>query len=546
MAKQLIFNEDARIGLKKGVDMLADAVKATLGPRGRAVVLERGYGAPIVTHDGVTIAKEIELEDRVENIGAQLIKEVASKTNDIAGDGTTTATLLAQVLINEGLKNATSGVDVTGMNKGMQAAHAAIVEHLKISAKKISTKEEIAQVATISARDEEIGTLIADVIETVGHDGVVTVEEAQTVGLSKEVVEGMQFDRGYISQYMVTNPERMEATIEDPYILVTDKKIGSIAELVPVLEKIVQSGKKELVIIADDIEGEALATLILNKMRGIVNVLAIKAPGFGDRKKELLEDIAIITGADFITEDLGRKLDSVELQSLGKAHRVVATKDSTTIVGGKGDKANIEKRVAQLKAQLEKTESEFDRDKLQERLGKLSGGVAIIKVGAATEIEQKEKKYRIEDAINATRAAIEEGIVPGGGVALARAIPVVQQLIDGFGKDRLAEMIGATIVLEALKAPVWQIAQNAGYDGSVVVDKVLAGVDDFGFNAATGAYENLIKAGVVDPAKVTRSAMQNAVSIASMILITEVVIADVPEKKDDHSATMQGMMNGGY
>ena len=546
MAKQLIFNEDARIGLKKGVDMLADAVKATLGPRGRAVVLERGYGAPIVTHDGVTIAKEIELEDRVENIGAQLIKEVASKTNDIAGDGTTTATLLAQVLINEGLKNATSGVDVTGMNKGMQAAHAAIVEHLKISAKKISTKEEIAQVATISARDEEIGTLIADVIETVGHDGVVTVEEAQTVVLSKEVVEGMQFDRGYISQYMVTNPERMEATIEDPYILVTDKKIGSIAELVPVLEKIVQSGKKELVIIADDIEGEALATLILNKMRGIVNVLAIKAPGFGDRKKELLEDIAIITGADFITEDLGRKLDSVELQSLGKAHRVVATKDSTTIVGGKGDKANIEKRVAQLKAQLEKTESEFDRDKLQERLGKLSGGVAIIKVGAATEIEQKEKKYRIEDAINATRAAIEEGIVPGGGVALARAIPAVQQVVDEFAKTQLSEIVGATIVLEALKAPVWQIAQNAGYDGSVVVDKVLAGVDDFGFNAATGAYENLIKAGVVDPAKVTRSAMQNAVSIASMILITEVVIADVPEKKDDHSATMQGMMNGGY
>lgn len=546
MAKQLIFNEDARIGLKKGVDMLADAVKATLGPRGRAVVLERGYGAPIVTHDGVTIAKEIELEDRVENIGAQLIKEVASKTNDIAGDGTTTATLLAQVLINEGLKNATSGVDVTGMNKGMQAAHAAIVEHLKISAKKISTKEEIAQVATISARDEEIGTLIADVIETVGHDGVVTVEEAQTVGLSKEVVEGMQFDRGYISQYMVTNPERMEATIEDPYILVTDKKIGSIAELVPVLEKIVQSGKKELVIIADDIEGEALATLILNKMRGIVNVLAIKAPGFGDRKKELLEDIAIITGADFITEDLGRKLDSVELQSLGKAHRVVATKDSTTIVGGKGDKANIEKRVAQLKAQLEKTESEFDRDKLQERLGKLSGGVAIIKVGAATEIEQKEKKYRIEDAINATRAAIEEGIVPGGGVALARAIPAVQQVVDEFAKTQLSEIVGATIVLEALKAPVWQIAQNAGYDGSVVVDKVLGGVDDFGFNAATGAYENLIKAGVVDPAKVTRSAMQNAVSIASMILITEVVIADIPDKKDDNSAAMQGMMGGGY
>lgn len=546
MAKQLVFNEDARIGLKRGVDKLANAVKTTLGPKGRAVVLERGYGAPIVTHDGVTIAKEIELEDKIENIGAQLIKEVASKTNDIAGDGTTTATLLAQMLITEGLKNATSGVDVTGMHKGMHMAHDVVVEHLRNSAKKISTKEEIAQVATISARDNEIGALIADVIETVGHDGVVTVEEAQTVGLSKEVVEGMQFDRGYVSQYMVTNTERMEAAIEEPYILVTDKKIGSIAELVPVLEKIVQSGKKELVIIADDIEGEALATLILNKMRGIVNVLAIKAPGFGDRKKELLEDIAVVTGADFITEELGRKFDSVELTSLGQAHRVVATKDNTTIVGGKGDKANIEKRVAQLRAQLETTESEFDRDKLQERLGKMSGGVAIIKVGAATEVEQKEKKYRIEDAINATKAAIEEGIVPGGGVALARAIPAVQKLIDGFSKGQLAEMVGATIILEAMKAPVRQIASNAGYDGAVVVDKVLGGVDDFGFNAATGNYENLIKAGVVDPAKVTRSAMQNAVSIASMILITEVVIADIPEKKDDHSAAMQSMMGGGY
>ena len=546
MAKQLVFNEEARSGLKRGVDKLANAVKTTLGPKGRAVVLERGYGAPIVTHDGVTIAKEIELEDKIENIGAQLIKEVASKTNDIAGDGTTTATLLAQVLITEGLKNATSGVDVTGMHKGMQAAHDAVVKHLKESAKKISTKEEIAQVATISARDEEIGTLIADVIETVGHDGVVTVEEAQTVGLSKEVVEGMQFDKGYVSQYMVTNPERMEATIEGPYILVTDKKIGSIAELVPVLEKVMQSGKKELVIIADDIEGEALATLILNKMRGIVNVLAIKAPGFGDRKKELLEDIATVTGADFITEELGRKFDGIELTSLGQAHRVVATKDSTTIVGGKGDKANIEKRVTQLKNQLEATESEFDREKLQERLGKLSGGVAIIRVGAATETEQKEKKYRIEDAINATKAAIEEGIVPGGGVALVRAIPAVQKLIDGFSKAQFAEVVGATIILEALKAPVRQIAGNAGYDGAVVVDRILGGSDDFGFNAATGVYEGMIKAGVVDPAKVTRSAIQNAVSIASMILITEVVIADIPEKKPDHSAEMQGMLNGGY
>ena len=546
MAKQLVFNEEARQGLKKGVDKLADAVKTTLGPRGRAVVLDRGYGSPIITHDGVTIAKEIELEDKIENIGAQLIKEVSAKTNDIAGDGTTTATLLAQILINEGLKNATSGIDVTGMHKGMQKAHDVVVEQLKNASKKISTKEEIAQVATISARDAEIGALIADVIETVGHEGVVTVEEAQTVGLAKEVVEGMQFDRGYVSPYMVTNPERMEAVIENPYILVTDKKISSISELVPVLEKVIQSGKKDMVIIADDIEGEALATLILNKIRGIVNIIAIKAPGFGDRKKEMLEDIAIVAGADFIAEDLGRKFDGVELTSLGQAHRVVATKDSTTIVGGKGDKANIEKRVAQLKAQLEKTESEFDREKLQERLGKLAGGVAIIKVGAVTEVEQKEKKYRIEDAINATKAAIEEGIVPGGGVALVRAIPAVQQLIDGFSKSELAETVGATIILEALKAPVRQIAQNAGYDGAVVLDKTLSGADDFGFNAATGAYENLIKAGVVDPAKVTRSALQNAVSIASMILITEVVIADIPEKKDDHSAAMQGMMNGGY
>ncbi|HEX8994132.1 MAG TPA: chaperonin GroEL, partial [Candidatus Paceibacterota bacterium] len=479
--------------------------------------------------------------------GAQLIKEVASKTNDIAGDGTTTATLLAQILINEGLKNATSGIDVTGMRNGMQQAHEAVVAQLQQAAKKISTKEEIAQVATISARDAEIGALIADVIETVGHDGVVTVEEAQTVGLSKDVVEGMQFDRGYVSQYMVTNPERMEAVIDEPYVLVTDKKISSISELVPVLEKMVQSGKKDMVIIADDIEGEALATLILNKIRGIVNILAIKAPGFGDRKKEMLEDIAIVTGADFISEDLGRKFDSIELTSLGQAHRVVATKDNTTIVGGKGDKANIEKRVVQLKAQLEKTESEFDKEKLQERLGKLSGGVAIIKVGAATEIEQKEKKYRIEDAVNATKAAIEEGIVPGGGVALVRAVPAVKQLIDSYAKEQLAETVGATIILEALKAPVRQIASNAGYDGAVVLDKTLAGVDDFGFNASTGAYENLIKAGVVDPAKVTRSAMQNAVSIASMILITEVVIADIPEKKDSHGhADMSGMMGGGY
>ncbi len=535
MAKQLIFNEKARLALKKGVDKLADAVKITLGPRGRAVVLDKGYGAPVITHDGVTIAKEIELEDKIENIGAQLIKEVASKTNDIAGDGTTTATLLAQILIDEGLKNAASGVDVVGMHKGMQKAYEEVLKFLKNSSKKISTKEEIVQVATISARDEEIGKLIADVIDQVGKDGVVTVEESQTIGLSKEIVEGMQFDRGYISQYMVTNAERMEAVLEDPYILITDKKISSINELLPVLEKIVQTGKKELVIIADDIDGEALATLIVNKLRGILNVLAIKAPGFGDRKKEMLEDIAIVTGAELISEDLGRKIDNTEITSLGKANRVISRKEDTTIVGGKGEKEKIDSRIAQIKNQLQETESEFDKEKLQERLGKLSGGVAVIKVGAATETEQKEAKYRVEDAVNATKAAIDEGIVPGGGVALVRAKETVQKLIDGMTKEQMAEMVGAKIILETLGAPVKQIAQNAGFDGAVVLDKIANEKDDFGFNASDGTYDNLIKIGIVDPTKVARSALENAVSIASMILITEAVVADLPEKKEKES-----------
>ncbi len=532
MAKQILFNESARMALKKGVDKLADAVKITLGPRGRAVVLERGYGAPMITHDGVTIAKEIELEDKIENIGAELIKEVASKTNDIAGDGTTTATLLAQVMINEGLKNATSGVDVVGMRNGMTKAYEVVLENLKKLSKKISTKEEISQVATISARDKEIGNLIADVIDQVGKDGVVTVEESQTIGLSKELVEGLQFDRGYISPYMVTNSEKMETVLENPYILVTDQKISSINELLPLLEKLVKTGKKELVIIADDVDGEALATLVVNKIRGVFNVLAVKAPGFGDRRKELLQDIAVVTGADFISEDLGRKLESVDITSLGQAHRVISDKDNTTIVGGKGAKEEIKKRVHQIKSQLQKTDSEFDREKLQERLGKLSGGVAVIKVGAATEVEQKEKQHRIEDAVSATRAAIEEGIVAGGGVALVRTAEFVKELIAKFDKDQLAEIMGAKIVLEGLYAPLKQIAENAGYNGAVVLDKVLNGKDDFGFNAATGKYENLIKAGIVDPTKVTRSALQNAVSIASMLLITEAVVANLPEKKE--------------
>jgi len=538
MPKQLLFDEKARQALKKGVDKLANAVRITLGPRGRAVVLEKGYGAPVITRDGVTIAKEIELEDKIENIGAELIKEVASKTNDVAGDGTTTATLLAQVLINESIKNVAAGIDPIGTQKGMQNAYEVVLETLKKLSQKISTKEEIAQVATISSRDKEIGNLIAEVIDTVGKDGVVTVEESQTLGLSKELVEGLQFDRGYISPYMITNPERMEAVLEDPYILVTDRKISSVNELLPLLEKLVQSGKKELVIIADEVEGEALATLVVNKLRGVFNVLAVKAPGFGDRRKEMLEDIAIVTGADFISEDVGRKLENVDITSLGQAHRVISNKDNTTIVGGKGLKEQIEKRISQIKLQIQKTDSEFDREKLQERLGKLSGGVAVIKVGAATEVEQKEKQHRIEDAVAATKAAIEEGIVPGGGVALVRTAESVKELINKFEKDQLAEIVGAKIVLEALYAPLKQIAENAGYNGSVVLDKVLAQKDDYGFNAATGKYENLIKAGIVDPTKVTRSALQNAVSIASMFLITEAVVADLPEKKEKSGGRM--------
>ena len=436
MAKQLLFNEKARAALKKGVDKLADAVKITLGPRGRAVILEKGYGAPIVTLDGVTIAKEIELEDKIENIGAELIKEVASKTNDAAGDGTTTATLLAQILIGEGLKNAASGIDVIGMKQGMTKAYEAVLEELRKISKKISTREETAQVATISSRDEEIGALIAEVIETVGKDGVVTVEQSQSIGLSKEIVEGLQFDRGYVSPYMVTNAERMEAVLEEPHILVTDKKISAISDLLPLLEKLVQAGKKELMIIADDVEGEALATLVVNKIRGIFNILAVKAPGFGDRRKELLQDIAAVVGADFISEDVGRKLQSIDIASLGQAHRVISNKDNTTIVGGKGAKEEIEKRIHQIKSQLHKIDSEFDKEKLQERLGKLSGGVAVIKVGAATEVEQKEKQHRIEDAVAATKAAVEEGIVPGGGVALVRASKVVENLINSFDKEQ--------------------------------------------------------------------------------------------------------------
>lgn len=532
MAKQILFEEKARSALKRGVDKLANAVKVTLGPKGRAVVLDKGFGSPIVTLDGVSIAKEIDLPDKIENIGAELVKQVASKTNDVAGDGTTTATLLAQVLINEGIKNVASGLDPMALRRGMEEAEEIVVQELKKISKQINTKDEVAQVATISARDKEIGRLIADVMEKVGKDGVVTVEESQTVGLSSDVVEGMQFDRGYLSPYMITNSEKMEAVLEEPYVLVTDKKISAISDLLPLLEKIIQTGKKNLVIIADEVEGEALATLIVNKLRGIFSVLAVKAPGFGDRRKEMLQDIAIVTGAEFISEDLGRKLENVSVEDLGQAHRVVANKDNTIVVGGKGDRKEIDNRVNQLRSQLQKTESDFDKEKLQERVGKLSGGVAVIKVGAPTEVEQKEKQHRIEDAVSATKAAIEEGIVPGGGVALIRASREVLSYINRLDKNELAKMVGAKIVLEALYAPLKQIANNAGHDGAVVLDRVMSQVGDYGFNAATATYENLLASGIVDPTKVTRSALQNAISVASMILITEAVVADIPEKKE--------------
>lgn len=536
MAKQILFSSQARMQLKKGVDKLANAVKITLGPKGRAVVLEKGYGAPVVTLDGVTIAKEIELPDKIENIGAELVKEVASKTNDVAGDGTTTATLLAQSLITEALKNVEAGVDPIGMKKGMEKATEALVQNLKQMSKTISSKEEIAQVATISARDSEIGNLIAEVIEKAGKDGVITVEESQTLGLTKEVVEGLQFDRGYVSAYMVTNPEKMEAVLDDPYILITDKKISAVTDILSLLEKIIQTGKKNLLIIADDVDGEALATLIVNKLRGIFNAVAVKAPGFGDRRKEMLQDIAVICGAEVVSEELGRKLENADVSVLGGARRVIVDKEKTTIVDGRGSKTEIEKRIKQVKMLLEKAESEFDKEKLQERLAKLSGGVAVIKVGAATEVEQKEKQHRIEDAIAATKAAIEEGIVPGGGIALLRASEKCKPILEELRKDPkdFAKFVGASIILEAVKAPVKQIAENAGENGEVVVNEVLKSNDEnFGFNAATGQYEDLVKAGIVDPTKVTRSALQNAVSCASMLLITEAVVADLPEKKEN-------------
>lgn len=527
MAKQIMFDEKARQALKRGVDQLANAVKVTLGPKGRNVVIDKGYGSPTITKDGVTVAKEIELEDKFENMGAELVKEVASKTNDVAGDGTTTATVLAQAMIAEGIKNITAGANPLAVKRGMEKGVDALVAEIKNKISKPVEGDEIEQVASISANDPDIGKTIAEAMKQMGQDGVITVEESQSFGVEVEVVKGMRVEKGYSSPYMVTNSERMEAEYTDAPILVTDKKISSIQDILPILEKVLQTGKKEIVIIADEIDGEAQTTLVLNKLRGAFHALAIKAPGFGDRRKEMLQDIATVTGATLISEDIGRKLDTVELSDLGSAHKVVATKEHTTLVDGKGDKAAIDARVAQLRSQLEGTDSEFDREKLQERLAKLAGGIGVIKVGAATEVEMKEKKHRIEDAVAATKAAVEEGIVPGGGVALLRALPALDAVVvDG------EEKVGISILRKALEEPIRAIAQNAGKDGSVVAEEVKKMAGSQGYNAAKDVYEDLAKAGVIDPAKVTRSALQHAASVAAMFLTTECVITDIPKKEE--------------
>jgi len=536
MSKQIKFQEEARKKLKAGADKLADAVKVTLGPKGRNVVLDKGFGAPTITNDGVTIAKEIELEDKIENLGAEILKEVAEKTNDIAGDGTTTAVVLAQAIITEGLKNVAAGANPLALRRGIEKGVEKIVEELKKMAKPVTTKEERAQVATIAAESKEIGSLIAEAMDEVGKDGVITVEESKTFGLQKEIVKGLQIDRGYVSPYMITDPERMEAVYNEPYILITDRKISALNEIVPVLEKVAQSGKKELVIIAEDIEGEALATLVVNKLRGIFNTLAVKAPGFGDRKKEILDDIACITGAEVISEEKGLKLENIEISMLGSARRVVSTKENTTIIEGKGEKENIEARASQIKKELEVSDSEFDKEELQKRLAKLAGGVAVIKVGAATEVEQKAKQHKTEDALSATKAAVEEGIVPGGGVALLRTSLVLEKLLASTGEAgggvEGEEKTGVNILKRVLEEPIRQIAQNAGIDGAVVAQKVKETDEGFGFNAETLNYEDLMKAGIVDPTKVVRSALQNAASAASMFLTTECVVATKPEEKE--------------
>ncbi|MFA6076018.1 MAG: chaperonin GroEL [Negativicutes bacterium] len=534
MAKMICFDEEARRSLERGVNALANTVKVTLGPKGRNVVLEKKFGAPTITNDGVTIAREIDLEDPYENMGAQLVKEVATKTNDIAGDGTTTATILAQAMIHEGMRNVAAGANPMMLKRGIEKAVIVLVEEIRKTARKVESKESIAQVASISAADESIGGLIAEAMEKVGKDGVITVEESKTMKTDMEVVEGMMFDRGYISPYMITDADKMEAVLNDPLILITDKKISAIADLLPTLEKVVQMGK-ELLIIAEDIDGEALATLVVNKLRGTFKAVAVKAPGFGDRRKAMLEDIAILTGASVITEELGRKLDSVEITDLGRARQVRVAKEDTTIVDGVGAKDEIKKRVNQIKAQIEDTTSDFDKEKLQERLAKLSGGVAVIQVGAATEVEMKEKKHRIEDALNATRAAVEEGIVAGGGVTFID----IQGALDAI--DETGDvMTGVRIVRRAIEEPLRQIANNAGLEGSVVVEEVKKTARGIGFNALTEKYVDMIAAGIVDPAKVTRSALQNAASISAMVLTTEALVADKPEK-DKSSMPHPGM-----
>jgi chaperonin GroEL len=534
--KELKFNEDARRSLERGVNILCDAVKVTLGPKGRYVVLDKKFGAPTITNDGVTIAREIEVEDVFENQGAQLVREVATATNDVAGDGTTTATVLAQAIVREGLKNVAAGANPMGLKRGVETAVDAVVENLKEQSKDVSGREDIARIATVSSREREIGDVIADAIEKVGKDGVVNVEEGQTLGLELEFTEGMQFDKGYLSPYMITDPERMEAVLEDPYILIANQKIGAVKDLLPVLEQVIQSGKP-LLIVAEDVEGESLATIVVNKLRGTFQAVAVKAPGFGDRRKRMLEDIAILAGGEVITEEMGLKLENTKLTQLGHARRVVIDKDTTTIIDGAGDTDAIKGRIKQLKSEIENTDSDFDREKLQERLAKLSGGVAVVKVGASTETEMKEKKHRVEDALQATRAALEEGIVPGGGVALLNAVTSIK--LDGFGDPD--ERTGAQIILRALEEPLRQLAYNAGLEGSVVVNNVRKATKGQGLNVDTNEVEDLVKAGIIDPTMVTRSALQNAASIAKNILMTEAIVAEPPEKA---GAGMAGGMGG--
>jgi len=539
MAKQILFGENARKKLMMGIDKLTDAVKVTLGPKARLVAIDKGFGAPDISDDGVSIAKEFELDDKIEQLGVEIMKEVAEKTSDVAGDGTTSAMVLTHAIVSEGLKNVAAGADPLALKRGIQKGVEAVVDYLKTNSKKLSKKEEIAQVATIASLDPEVGTMIAEVFAEVGKDGVITVEESKKFGLEREIVKGLQFDRGYISPYMITNPERMEAVLEDPYILLTEKKIASLQEILPVLEKIAQTGKKELVIIADEVEGDALATIVVNKLRGIFNALALKSPGFGDRKKEMLEDIATVTGAQLISEELGLKLENVELSHLGSARKVIAEKEKTTIIEGKGKKEDIEARVKQIRNELKINDSEFDKEKLQERLAKLSGGVAVIKVGAATEVEQKAKQKKIENALNATRAAVEEGILPGGGTALLGAIPVLEKVVlEGDEKT------GLGILKRALEKPIRQVVENAGLDGAVVAAKVKEGGANFGFDAQKMQYGDLIAAGVIDPTKVIRSTLENAASAASMILTTEAVVAEKPEEKKEKDGMPPGGMGG--